>query len=994
MTASAEHAALMRFLKATNDMYYGKALEVRQAIQGWLEYVPQTFGHYTAHTIQHSDEIISQISQLLFEQNDPGRAVVDLSGAEAYILVAAAYLHDAGMVVSDREKAEILASDSWRRWITEGGGERRWAEVQQRRNSGNPPDEPLRAFLADIQTRYLVAEFVRRTHHRRAGAIIAQHEATLGRFAFGDPVLQNTISAVCVSHGLTSRELEDQERYPERRTVRGDLVNVRFLAILLRLGDLLDTSYDRACPLLLSAASPLPADSLAHWTKYQRIVHRLTAPDRIELTAECETQDEHRFLQDWCQWLVEETREARKLMARASRHGSWEPPQTQLDANATILIKPASVATYIPSQWVFQLDHDLVFERLIRDVYDNPYAFVRELIQNALDASRCEMYANIIEEGLEPPQYPTQVDEGRRQRYPIRVSLRAEQALNQLSGEPEERQVLVVEDRGVGMDREIIEHFFLQVGRSYYTTEEFRRSYPFVPTSRFGVGFLSVFAVSDRVTVETYKPRSRRDDGPIRMVLTGPRNYLLTDRGERSVSGTRIEVWLREPMQPGRLTEAVSGWCKRVEFPIVLDDLGAPMVVTADQPRTASPTVPDVDEEGAYFTIRVFPVNRPGVEGELYVFAHVDARGESWGTRGWAYLAKHPLTALPEPPDQYVCLHGIRISCHIWPHSRLHPGTASMQLDVRREWPSVSLARAPLWPYSFQDVWAGWRDDLLALEVKAAWEEFLTQHLSTSARAQSASGWAYKQNLIEYFPFGTFWALQPEMIRLYEHGVPRVLGLRDAEAMPVLTTMAWFGDVPFGQSAPADEALALAGGLEHPAIIPDDLNAISDPHRRAIFERRRADRVRWLSKGYAAIDWLVDGLSWDPWSTVAQPWPQLQSASLPDRAAVAVRIHKTIDDVYESVLINSDHPFCGWLGRVAEATKEGRYGMDEQRIWRLAYALREAAFYRKFGELKAWLDAWRQVEGLPPELQPPEIEITPRAFRMQREEGNESELGA
>ncbi len=651
MTVNLEQIPLVAYLKARDALYYGKVLELRQAVENWLSYIPQTFPHYTRHTVLHSDNIVVQVSKLLFKDDDPEQPVVRLSAAEAYIFMAAAYLHDAGMVVPDREKAEILASDAWKDWTSgEGSGTKRWREVQALRESREPADDTVRSFLADIQTRFLIAEFVRRTRHRRATDIITHHQAALGRFAFDDPMLLRTISDVCVAHGLRQHELEDRERYPERRDIRGQLVNVRFMATLLRLGDLLDMSHDRACPLLLNAASPLPAESLAHWTQYQRITHRLTSPDTIEVTAECQSQEEHRFLQDWCQWMVDEVREAGTLMARATRHNDWQAPKVSLDeAGGTIKIRPAASATYIPSKWTFELDHEAVLQRLISDVYSQPAAFVRELLQNAFDANRSQMYADLVKDGLEAPEYPTQVYEEHRSRYPVKISLRTKEIQNSLSEETEQRQILIVEDRGLGMDKEIIQRYFLQVGRSYYTTDEFRRNFRFIPTSRFGHGFLSVFAVSDQVRVETYKPSSPNQDGPLHLTLTGPRNYLLTDRGKRQLSGTRIEVLLREPIESGKLTKLVSQWCRRVEFPIIVDDLGALTTLNSEHPEQFTYETPLVTDEGAKFAVRAFPTNRPGINGELYVFALIDDRGESWAAWRWAKYS-YP-SAPPVPPN-------------------------------------------------------------------------------------------------------------------------------------------------------------------------------------------------------------------------------------------------------------------------------------------------------------------------------------------------------
>src|SRR2546425_13044080 len=89
--------ALMRHLESLSTAYCGKALELRDAVQGWLNYIPATFPHYTRHTIEHSEEIITQISKLLFD-DESQQPVIRLTPVEAYVLIAAAYLHDAGMV--------------------------------------------------------------------------------------------------------------------------------------------------------------------------------------------------------------------------------------------------------------------------------------------------------------------------------------------------------------------------------------------------------------------------------------------------------------------------------------------------------------------------------------------------------------------------------------------------------------------------------------------------------------------------------------------------------------------------------------------------------------------------------------------------------------------------------------------------------------------------------------------------------------------------------
>src|ERR1041385_7653623 len=128
------------------------------------------------------------------------------------------------------------------------------AEIEELRK-GSEPTSPNN-FMADVLTRRLIADFIRPNHHRRVTSVLTDLKALL----YNDERLVRAIEAVCVGHGLNSSELADADRYPFRSDIRGEAVNVRLLAVLLRLADLLDLSSDRACPLVMSAASPLPRD--------------------------------------------------------------------------------------------------------------------------------------------------------------------------------------------------------------------------------------------------------------------------------------------------------------------------------------------------------------------------------------------------------------------------------------------------------------------------------------------------------------------------------------------------------------------------------------------------------------------------------------------------------------------------------------------------------------------------------------------------------------
>jgi hypothetical protein len=489
-------SALSNWLKSHSSVYYGKLCEIREVITGWLNYIPQSFPHYTRHTIEHSDKIIEQISKVLFVDEQTLTPSASLTASEAYILCAAAMLHDSGMVVSDAEKTTILASDTWKEWTSVGTGADRWKEIGNFRAGTSPPDLATRNFLADVQIRFMIAEFVRARHHIRSGELLSQSEQSLARFSFDDPILKRTIAAVCVGHGLTFQALDDTESYPVNRDIRGDKVDVRWLAVLLRMGDLLDMDSDRACPMLLNAACPLPGNSRAHWSQYRRIVHRSTTPTVIEIHADCKTQEEHRVLMDWCSWIHSESENSSRLLATSPRHSSWKAPRADLGKGRDIVIRPADDADYIPTDWTLKLDETAVLDRLINSTQGHPLAFLRELIQNAIDATRCQLSADLNKSGKSLPTHPITLPQDILQRYPIRISLSRTTVVSELSGVDESVNCISVSDHGIGMDETIIQKYFLQVGRSYYATAEFAAS---IRSIQSGVLELAFFRFSVQV---------------------------------------------------------------------------------------------------------------------------------------------------------------------------------------------------------------------------------------------------------------------------------------------------------------------------------------------------------------------------------------------------------------------------------------------------------------------------------------------------------------
>ncbi len=992
MVSEITDTALFRFLVEKDKAYYGKIDEQREVIKGWLEYIPETFPHYTRHTIGHSEAIITQLSHLLFPP-DSLTPTVNLSSVEVYILIVAAYLHDSGMVASDEEKQKILESDGWKKWTgQDGGGTQRWREIKEMRDSDEPDNQVIRNFIADREVRFMIADFVRRRHHERAGDVISQHQSALGRFAYDDPQLERTIANVCIAHGLPPDGLDDRTRFPILTQIRGENVNTRLMAILLRLGDLLDMGTDRACPLLLNAACPLPDDSYAHWTKYRSISHRAVTPEKIEVNAECGNPEEHRVLRDWCQWIVNEVEAIPNLLADPSERKVWEPPVARMaGSDPTIKIVSAPDATYQIKDWRFQLDETEVMNRLIFDAYEDEKDFVRELIQNALDAMRCRMYEDLKEAGKPTPRSPTLVPAEVRERYRLRLSITGGSGETDGNGNGEEQRVLVIDDCGIGMDEQVISHHLLQIGLSYYTTEDFRQRYAFTPTSRFGVGFLSVFGVSNHVTVETFKPSSESGDNPVKLTLNGPRGYLVVEDGDRTEPGTRIEVLLRpdSALNSGQLTAYVRELCRRVEFTIEVDDFGQVCEITAERGEEFTFDVEDIRTKDCRFVLKSFPVVKKnqewcGIEGDLYVLCHVDASGnEDWSKINnyiYYYKIDFPQVESPEIPKAMLYFHGVVM--HLGGFVG-YKGNKIHRIDIRDD-----TFRPPLSRRSIDYMHYTPRVQFDPSVVTDRWVDILSNHLSVTAIAKGQDGWAYKQRLSEIFDIEDFWVAQPKTVPIVRRGKRKLISLQQACEISVVVEILdsrqeGLHDLIFFESpknlGKTDDRLFKA--IEA-AINPDDRLRMCEKFTKKLFSDRQIQKIEWIDEIYLAIYWQKQ----DHTSSIIRTKnnkPIYIAEKLPRSTTFAFK-YSRVGLLEHVAIISLEHPVGGWIVKVITAFNDGDIPILASRIENLTSFVRDAICHTltSLDSFNNYQHGWNEIPDLPNALKAPVTELTMADFGL------------
>jgi len=356
-----------------------------------LQHVGRLFPHYSRHDESHSIQILINVERLL----GPDR-VAQLSPTDAWLLLEAAYYHDLGMVVSEEEQRKDFDGDDFKNFLKQQvrmpKEDRLLADSLLLGNAWMSivdGGHPLHAM--ELITQWL-AEYYRRRHADRAATIALDPDASIGLSSPRNELIPKRLfrllGEVCALHG---RDREALMEMPYKAAGLGrDATHPRFVACLLRLGDLLDLEDNRFCPVMLRQVGDLPNTSHAHINKHQSIRHLRIDPERIEVQASCNSYDSYVETENWFEHL---RRELEWQMAHwwdivPNRDFGLMPTLGKIEAkllNRELLTKGKAPR--------FELDQRNITELLQgAGLYSGPGDAIRELLQNAVDATMIRVW--------------------------------------------------------------------------------------------------------------------------------------------------------------------------------------------------------------------------------------------------------------------------------------------------------------------------------------------------------------------------------------------------------------------------------------------------------------------------------------------------------------------------------------------------------------------------------------------------------------------------
>ncbi|GAA2629819.1 HD domain-containing protein [Paractinoplanes durhamensis] len=430
-------------------------------------------------------------------------------------------------------------------------------------------------------------------HHRPAGTEADSLRPQVFRPTWQGVPLRGAVVALCESLTRPAHDLRGARFDP----VLGLDADLRFCAVILRIAEFMDMS-DARHPAEVRRHLGLSVDGLKAWNgqlhmgrwvfPVQRTpgytVSRLAAP-----THPAAEHDLRRYLADV---------EGELLQCLALQH-QFQRTAQDIELPGKISLDHLTSDGYKYGEFRFELDRSAMLELFTGEqLYDDQYVFIRELLQNAFDATRLR-----------------RLFDGEDTTDAVVVSCW-----------PDEIGYLWirVDDQGIGMDEHALVDYFLRVGKSYYRSATLRAELTrqgiaesaFTPISRFGIGVLSCFLVADRVEVST---RRRYADGTeataLRLSLRRDEDFFVlrenpdpvdpmpardyTGETYRTLPGTSLALRV-DPLRAHLTTDTVETALDRYLFcppvPVTFNDVEVGTVTNdlVDRPWFPEPQIVDV----------------------------------------------------------------------------------------------------------------------------------------------------------------------------------------------------------------------------------------------------------------------------------------------------------------------------------------------------------------------------------------------------------------
>lgn len=528
-----------------------------------LKSVIKNLPEFTLHDEEHIYNMLTIVSKIV-----PQKSLNNLSVPELMLIIISICLHDIGMSPeeecikswknqSDNEglsKEQIMEKNEFVRFRNTQFNLIREIDILN-----NNKEHSKAQLLEDL----IISNFIRTTHSLRAKRIISKDWG--GKIIYRDTDLTACLASICFSHTEDYSYVLNMETF----CICGDDIYlcIPFIAVILRLCDIVDFDPKRTPRVLYSHLAVSNPVSLKEWNKHLSINAWTINSRKLIYSAQCSHPAIEAAIKQFCDLIDIELRNCTLILSNIDGEDfeiNVEKYQISLPAqvNRDKIQAHKDIETGLPvykyNNSKFTLSKNQVIDLLMgTKLYGKPEVALRELIQNSIDA--CLLRGKLHEKWGEP--------------YKPEIVIKFEH-----NGDVEYLEII---DNGIGMNQYIIDNYYSNIGSSYYKSNEFFEligslKTTYTPISRFGIGILACFMVSDHLEVNTRRIIDQYEcDESLRITIEGSDSLFVITDSNRKTPGTTTKLKLRkqhpwEKLNEDRFIESVKRVVPNPPFDLII----------------------------------------------------------------------------------------------------------------------------------------------------------------------------------------------------------------------------------------------------------------------------------------------------------------------------------------------------------------------------------------------------------------------------------------
>ncbi len=463
-------------LKKRGSDYIANINIVYNLITPILGSINKTFPNYTLHDMKHSIRILKNISDLIDDR------LCEFNELELVIIIYCALLHDIGMYVDEKEKQAIIEGKY-------NNNNLNYSAIYKLCNNENQA----------------IQEFVRPIHGVRSeDYIINNLNSYMVLIDAPDIHFTEYVSRICRSH---NEDFSWIKTSLVNNALLGEcLIDLQLIAVMLRIGDILDFDSRRA-PKVLYNSILLGEFSDSEWkkhfiTKNTRKIHIDNGKRQVILSGICDCPKTFRNINKYIQLIDDELNQSQPFL-NAKNIIIHDKTKNKIETEG-----------FKASNLKINMNYNAIMNILMnRSLYGKKEAAFREIMQNSIDA--CRVMRKVYRDELNE--------------YKPTILITVDKA----------RDTVSIQDNGIGMTKHVLEKYYLSAGESYYKSKEFKyKGIIYDSIGNYGIGFLSSFMLSDIITIYT---KSYFENSEIRLDLEKDSEHgILRECNTMDYPGTKI----------------------------------------------------------------------------------------------------------------------------------------------------------------------------------------------------------------------------------------------------------------------------------------------------------------------------------------------------------------------------------------------------------------------------------------------------------------------